>query len=115
MATKQTIMYFTAGPVPTAPELVEIGKLAPLADQQYAVLVRNGQYALANGEPCDLVAGTVPALAPYNVKPVQAVPPSGGSLMVRDGQVLTITGGAALTVRLDISAAGVLTAVTKLT
>lgn len=57
------IIYFTAGPVPTAGESAEIALLNGLTSPGYSVSIRNGANSASFGygkEAADLVAGTVP-------------------------------------------------------
>ena len=61
------IIYFTAGTVPTGPELAEIAALNALAAPRYEVAVRDGSTIRNFGtETGDFAGGTVPAVAPYN-------------------------------------------------
>lgn len=64
MATKKVI-FFTAGQVPTAPELAAIAKLNAVTIPQYQLTVMNAQADATYGQPVrlppvDFVAGTVP-------------------------------------------------------
>jgi|ERR1044072_1315339 hypothetical protein len=66
MATKK-ILYFTAGILPTSPELAEIAKFNAVTDPQYELIVMNGSANAKYGEPNrlvpgDFVAGTVPVI-----------------------------------------------------
>jgi hypothetical protein len=69
MATKK-ILYFTAGPVPTAGELADIDVLNTLILPGYSIGVRNGAESGSFGagiEATDFVAGTVPTA--FNARP----------------------------------------------
>ena len=62
VATKK-VLYFTAGPVPTGPELTAIDQLNALVGSNYAVGVRDGSQSPNYGagpEAADFVAGTPP-------------------------------------------------------
>lgn len=68
MANKK-ILYFTAGPIPTAEELVDIGVLNTLTSPGYSIGVRNGAESGSFGagiESADFVAGTIPTA--FNAK-----------------------------------------------
>lgn len=104
------VLYFTAGQVPTAGELADIAALNAAALAPYEIGVRSGDVARVTAnygegrlEPCDYVAGTVPAA--YNAIPVidpDNIPATGLSdtqAVVEDGVAIAITGG---TVAFDI-------------
>lgn len=64
------ILFFTAGPVPTAGEQAQIDALNALNAPGYTVGVRNALQSGSYGhgiESCDLVAGTIPTA--FNAKP----------------------------------------------
>jgi hypothetical protein len=57
------VLFFTAGPVPTADEQAQIDALNALTEPGYVVGVRNSKESAAFGagvEACDMVAGTIP-------------------------------------------------------
>lgn len=127
MAT-QKVIFFTAGPVATAGELEDIGKLNALTEPRYDVKVRNG--GLTGGmnygagiEDADLVAGTIPTAysdaEDYPVIDPDAPPPptvNANQKVITSGAnntnvTLTGTAGAGKTMVLTI-AAGVITAAT---
>lgn len=62
----QKVLYFTAGPQPTSPELADIAKLNAVSLPQYETQVVNGaavtgdEYGAGRLIPCDAVAGTIP-------------------------------------------------------
>lgn len=60
----EKVVYFTAGPVPTAGELADIAALNAVSLPQYETLVVNGaansEYGAGRLTPCDFVAGTIP-------------------------------------------------------
>lgn len=117
MAQKK-VLYFTAGVVPTGPELAAIAKFNAAAEKPYEVLVMNGAQNTKYGEtnrliPGDFVAGTVPAI--YEIEdeederiypvidpdaiPVQNLPAT--QAVISDGDEFAVTGG---TVSVDIAA-----------
>lgn len=103
---RQKILYFTAGSIPTGPELAEIAAI-PLFD----VLVRNAAGNPLYGtkiEPCDYVAGSIPESYSEIDEYSAAVGLAGTQAIVEDGQVLDVDGGG--TVELTI-ADGVITGV----
>lgn len=68
MALKK-VLYFTAGDVPTTGEKADIDKLNAAAVAPYEVGVRSAIRSLGtagNYESADYVAGSVPAVAPWN-------------------------------------------------
>lgn len=84
------VLYFTAGPVPTAKELAEINRL--MVTRPSKVFVRNGATAADTLygtaiEPCDFCAGPAIPTA-YNAKTVITVP---GSLAADQFKVLPAT------------------------
>lgn len=65
----EKIVYFTAGTVPTGDELSDIAALNAAAAAKYKVIVMNskiGESVNPDNRTADFVAGTVPAVAPWN-------------------------------------------------
>jgi len=97
MATKKVI-YFTAGKVPTGPELTAIANLNALAIPGYEIDVRNTLVSTDTGagkEAADYVAGTIPAAysAVTVIDPTK--PPTPGNLpstsaVINSGVDLTV-------------------------
>ena len=117
MASK--VLFFTAGPTPTSPELAAIAKLNAVSLPQYETIVANG--AAINGNefgadrliPCDFVAGTIPeAYGEIEEIDPDEIPNTAllaTEAIVSNAQVLTLSNGGTATLTI---AGGVITAAT---
>lgn len=93
----QTVVYFTAGIVPTSDELADIAKLNTAAEAPYLVLVTNGAANAKYGEtnrliPCELVAGTIPTI--YAGKPTIDPDSIGTGATVANGDTVAVRNSA---------------------
>lgn len=111
------VLYFIAGNVPTGPEAADIAKLEAATVAPLEVFIRsnkgNADYGEDRAEPCDYVAGTLPASGLYDevdeIDP-DAIPgfvvDTDTQVIVSDGDTLNAVGGGTIAVAV---AAGVAT------
>jgi hypothetical protein len=121
----EKVIYFTAGPVPSTQEKIEIAAINTQAAAPYTVAVRNSLKARtrASNEASTYVAGAIPpnyrdggvdSGTPYATVYTYTNPPDPPALpsaqaILRTGQQLTIPGGGSVTVTVSSNTAVVTT------